>query len=505
MMRIYAVFCAVAGLLAAQPALATSCEKLAQLTIPDVTIEHADVRPAGTFQPPPGAGSAIDLPTFCRIEAVARPTSDSVIRIEIWLPDDAGWNGKFQGVGNGGYQGSIAYDAMAAALKRGYATASTDTGHSGDDLRFGEAHPEKVTDWAWRSIHLAAQTAKLIVRDHYGRFPQHSYFVGCSTGGHQALSEAQRFPDDYDGIVAGDPGYDRVHQTAAYLYSWLALHDAKGNPLFTASDLKFVTRSAIAACDELDGIKDGIIADPRRCTFDPATLLCGARRAAPCLGAVQVAALHKVYTGLRNPRTGEQIFPGWSIGSEGFGDGPAEGWGSFLLNPKAPMRSEVYKYLVFDDPAWDYRNFDFDRDVALSDQSIGDMAATNPDLSAFRARGGKLVMYTGWADPVAAPLDVLQYYERAAQAAGGYDNLSGFFRFFMVPGMGHCRGGVGYDGFDMLTELEGWVEKGAAPASVVAHRAGAGTRPLCPYPREARWSGKGSTQDAANFVCAVRH
>jgi feruloyl esterase len=488
--------------LAAAPAQAsTACARLVAQTIPDLTVEHAAEMPAGKFAP----GGDIALPAFCRVEAVSRPTPDSEIRIEVWIPLAAAWNGKFQGVGNGGYQGNIPYDAMAVALRHGYATAATDTGHKGDDLKFGEGHPEKLIDWGHRAIHLTAQAGKLIVRNATGRFPEHSYFVGCSTGGHQALSEAQRYPDDYDGIVAGDPGYDRVHQTAAYLYNWLALHDAAGNPLLTAADLRLVTRAAIAECDPADGLKDGIIADPRRCTFKPAQLLCKPGTTSGCLNAGQVAALDKVYRGLHNPRTGALIFPGWSVGSEGFGDAPAEGWGAFLIAPKSPMRSDVYKYLVFNDPAWDYRNFDYDRDVAYSDRKIPFMAATDTDLSAFRARGGKLLMYTGWADPVAAPLDVLQYYDRAAKTAGGYAALSPFFRFFMVPGMGHCRGGVGYDDFDPVAALETWVEKDQAPSRIIARRRSGqgGDRPLCPYPQEARWDHRGNVDAAASFVCVT--
>src|SRR5262252_836808 len=286
---------------------ATTCANLKALTIPNVTIVAAGTQPAGPFTPP-GSRNPIMLPEFCRIEGVARPTSDSEIRFEVWIPPAEAWNGKFQGVGNGGYAGSISYPAMTTALQHGYATASTDTGHVGDDLKFGQGHPEKVVDWAYRAIHVTAEVSKLIVRNHTGKFPDHSYFVGCSTGGHQALSEAQRFPDDYDGIVAGSPGYDRIRQIGSYLWAWTATHTKEGAPILPASKLPLLTKSAVAACDSNDGLKDGLIDDPRLCRFDSAALLCKAGDSASCLTAPQVDAVKKVYSDLRNPRTGEQIY-----------------------------------------------------------------------------------------------------------------------------------------------------------------------------------------------------
>jgi feruloyl esterase len=504
--RLLAAGCGIAALVGGSAAAAagTPCDKLTAMTIPDVTITAAGLSPAGGFK---AEGLKGDVPAFCRVQGIARPTPRSEIKFEVWVPPQGAWNGKFQGVGNGGYQGNIPYDAMAVALRRGYAVAATDTGHTGDDLSFGRGEPEKVTDWAYRAIHVTAQVGKLVVRSNAGRLPDYSYFVGCSTGGHQALSEAQRFPGDYDGIVAGDPGYDRVRQTAAYLYNWLALHDAQGQPLVSNKDLQFVTRSVIAACDAKDGLKDGVIDDPRRCGFDPGTLQCKPGQTTECLTPVQVGALRKVYRGLHNPRTGEEIFPGWSPGSEGFGDSPAMGWGAYLLNPKQPMRSEVYKHLVFEDPAWDYRSFDFDRDVAYADGKISNMAAVDTNLSAFRDRGGKLVMYTGWADPVAAPMDVLKYYEGVVRTMGGQAKTDPFYRFFMAPGMGHCGNGPGPNTFDALGALENWVEKGRAPQTLLASTVVDGkvtrTRPLCPYPKVARWNGKGRPEDAASFACVA--
>ena len=485
----------------------TPCEKLTELTIPKVEIQSASMVTAGSFTPQGRAASPLAVPPFCRVIALAKPTSDSDIQFEIWIPPAAAWNGKFEGVGNGGYQGNISYAAMASGLKQGYATASTDTGHTGDDLKFGEGHPEKVIDWSYRAIHVTAEISKLVIRDHEGRFPEHSYFVGCSTGGHQALSEAQRFPHDYDGIVAGDPAYDRVHQTAAYLWSWIATHDNDGAPLLSPAKLHLITKSAIAACDAQDGIKDGIIAAPRSCHFDPATLACHSSENDSCLTPPQIEAVRKVYAGLHNPRTGEEIFPGWSVGTEGFGESAAQGWGAYILDPKQPMRIDVFRYFLFNDPAWDWHTFDFDKDVAYADAHIGYMSAVNYDLSGFHDRGGKLLMYTGWEDPVAAPLDVLKYYKGTVQTMGGIQRTEQFFRFFMVPGMGHCGGGPGPNTFDMLGTLEQWVEHGVAPQKIVATHLTDNhpdrTRPLCPYPQVAKWKGSGSTDDGANFYCAA--
>ncbi len=486
---------------AAAPAAGAGCEKLLALTIPNVTVTAAGYVPASGFIAP-GQQAPLDLPAFCRVQAVATPTSDSEIRFEVWIPPAAAWNGKFQGVGTGGYDGSISYPALATALKRGYAVTSNDLGHTGGDLEFGRGHPEKVIDWGYRAMHVTAEAGKLIVRNNTGRWPEYSYFVGCSTGGHQALSEAQRYPNDYDGIVAGDPGYDRVHQTASYIWHWAALHDEKGAPLVNHAKLQSVTKAAIASCDKLDGVEDGVIDDPRRCKFDPASLACSGAETDSCLTPAQADGIKKVYAGPKNPRTGKSIFPGFSMGSEGYGNA---GWNGFIVQPKTPMRNEVFKYFLFNDSSWDWRNFDFDKDVAYADKKLAHMAAVDTNLSAFRDRGGKMIMYTGWADPVAAPEDVLKYYEGAVKSMGGLEKTQTFYRFFMAPGMGHCGGGYGPDTFDMVTALEQWVEKGVAPKSVIAtksvNNAVTRSRPLCPYPQVARWTGKGSTDDAANFVC----
>jgi feruloyl esterase len=447
----------------------TSCVSLAALTIPTVTIKSAELVAAGPFTSPGPPATTLTLPAHCRIEATARPTSDSEIRFEVWIPPVDAWNGKFEGVGNGGYSGAIGYTAMAAGLRRGYAVASTDTGHTGDDMKFGQGHPEKVIDWAYRAIHVTADAAKLIVRNAQGRFADKSYFVGCSAGGHQALSEAQRYPDDYDGIVAGDPANNRIRHTFGFLNSWLNTHGSDGKPLLTPAKLPLITKAAVDACDSVDGLKDGVIDDPRRCHFDPAKLLCkpGADEQT-CLTAPQADAVRKMYDGTKSAKTGETIFAGWPRGSEGFGEAAGQSWRAYIMDPAEPMRVGFFKYWLFHDPNWDYKTIDWEHDLAYAEQKLPYMAAVDKDLGPFKKHGGKLLMYTGWSDPVVPPQDTVAYYEGVAKLMGGIEKTRDFYRFFIAPGMGHCGGGPGPNQFDHLTALEQWVEKGVAPDKMIA-------------------------------------
>jgi feruloyl esterase len=504
-------FCVAAMLAAGEaapaaqsPNFGTACAKLSALTAPGIRIVSAADIPAGPFTPPGGA-KPLTLPAFCRVEAVASPVADSSIAFEVWMPKADAWTGRFQGVGNGGYTGDIGYAAMASALTRGSAVTSTDAGHTGGDLEFGLGHPEKVVDWSHRAMHVTAEAAKLIVRNHLGKFPTYSYFVGCSSGGHQAVSEAQRYPEDYDGILAGDPAFDRTNQTLGYLAMWLATHDAAGVALIPAAKLPLLTKAAVAACDANDGLADGLIDDPRQCKFDPAALLCTEKTGAACLTRTEVDAARRVYDGARSPTTGEQIYPGWLPGSESFGANAGQSWRQVILDPPSPMRVEVLSYFLFKNPAWDWRSIDWDRDVRFARERLAMLSAVDPDLRPFKARGGKLLMYSGWADPLLPGTDITNYYDDVVKTLGGPPH--DFFRLFMVPGMGHCGGGPGPNTFDALAPLEAWVERGSAPASIVASSVVNGvttrTRPLCPYPQVARWKGAGSTDDAASFACVA--
>ena len=490
-----------------QAADGTPCAALASLTIPNVVINAATAVAAGSFSPP-GSTAPMTLPAFCRVEATARPTSDSEIKFEVWMPPTEAWNGKFQGVGNGGYMGSISYPAMAAALRRGYATASTDTGHAGDDLRFGQGHPEKLIDYGHRAVHVMTESAKLVIRNATGRFAERSYFVGCSAGGQQALSEAQRYPEDYDGIIAGDPANNRIRQTFGFLSSWIATHDADGSPLLTQAKLALLTKSAVAACDATDGLKDGLIDDPRRCSFDPATLVCKAGAdESTCLTSPQVAAAQRMYEGTKSPTTKKLIYTGWPRGSEGFGESAGQSWRQYVTDPKEPSRVGFFKYWLFHDPNWDFRTIDWDRDLAFAEQELPHMAAVETNLAPFKKRGGKLLSYTGWMDPVVPPQDTVAYYEGVTKVMGGLAATQSFYRLFMAPGMGHCAGGPGPNQFDAVAALEQWVEKGVAPDTLVASHSTGGkvdrTRPLCVYPKVARYKGTGSIDEAANFTCVA--
>ncbi len=470
------------------PAATPSCQALASLEIPKIAITSAALAASS-----PGRGGR-SLPEFCRITATSRPAPDSEIRFEVWLPSPDAWNHEFVGTGNGGYSGALGYRDMETALARGYATAGSNTGHEGDALKFAVGHPEKINDWAFRAVHVMTDAAKLIVRDYYGRFADHAYFTGCSTGGHQALSEAQRYPGDYDGIVAGDPGNDRTRLNIGFLWSWLALNQS-AEAQIPASKLPMLHHAVIAACDTLDGLKDGLISDPGRCKFDPGTLLCRDADESACLTPPQVEAVRTIYSGARNPRTGEQIFPGWAPGSE-------TGWGAYFVGKPEPARLDFWRYWIFGDPAWDPRSFDFDRDVEFALSTLPQVNANNPDLTAFEKRGGKLIEYQGWADPVVPPEDSIQYYNAVTRVAGP---VGSFYRLFMAPGMGHCGGGEGPNTFDALGALDNWVAKDTPPDRIVASHSSNGhidrTRPLCPYPQIAKWNGKGSMDDAASFSC----
>jgi feruloyl esterase len=465
---------------------AAGCEALA-----DLAMQEAQVTSAAT--------SGQERTASCRVKIVARPVTDSEIQIEVWLPPKESWNGRLLGTGNGGYSGAMSYPAMEAALKSGYAVAGSDTGHAGGDLKFGVGHPEKIVDWAYRAVHVMTDVAKLAARNYYGLFPEKAYFSGCSTGGQQALSEAQRYPSDYDGIIAGDPGNDRIRLNVGFLWSWAATHHGS-EEILSSDKLRLVTRALKESCDAKDGLRDGLIDDPRRCGFDPGTLLCKGGSGGACLSADEVAAIRKVYGGARNPRTGKQIFPGWIPGSEA-------GWTAYFVGHSEPARTDFWRYWIFGDPKWDPATFDYDRDLEWAESKLPYVAATDSNLEPFRKRQGKLILYQGWADPVVPPEGTIGYYGAVTRAVGGAAAVSGFARLFMVPGMGHCPGGDGPSVFDPLPVLDSWVSHGVAPARMVASHVTAGkvdrTRPLCPYPQVARRTGSGDIDDAESFSCVT--
>ena len=492
----------VAAALLAAPTLAGTCEKLSGLKLPGATIAGAaDSAPFSSTDPMFGPFSVKDR--FCRVSGTIAPA----VKFEVWLPDAQNWNGKLQGVGNGGVAGSIAEGSLASALARGYAAVSSNLGHDGGPIDFGFAigHPELVKDWGYRATHEMTVTAKAIIAAYYGKSPARSYFTGCSGGGRQGLMEAQRYPTDYDGIVAGDPTADFVRLTLGGRL-WEAIATLKDPPHYIPqSKIPVIAAATTTACDEADGLKDGIIADPRQCHFDPATIQCKTADGPDCLTEGQVTALKAIYAGSTDAK-GRQIFPGYMPGGE-LGQ---MGWATYVSGAEPGKASQrLYggnfaRDMVKENANYDPLTFDFDKDMPAATAKLSkDIDATDPNLAAFKAHGGRLIQYHGWSDPGVSPLSSVNYYEAVARRLG---DPTAFYRLFMVPGMQHCVGGPGPDHFDALAALESWVEHGKAPAEIVAtHLTNNGvpdrTRPLCPYPQVAKWSGSGSTDDAANFSC----
>jgi feruloyl esterase len=476
-----------------------SCESLASVTIPFATITTAQSVPAGTFTPPIGA-PINNLPAFCRVALTMAPSADSSIRVEVWMPT-VGWTGRYQGTGGGGYTGSISYGALAAGLNLGNAVANTDMGTVPATVTNGTSlvgHPEKWLDFGSRSTHEMTVAGKFLVQAFYGQPANYSYFTGCSTGGHQGLEEAQVFPDDYDGILAGAPGHNRTHLHMTFVNNYKVPHTAPGS-VISASKLTMLNQAVLNACVGKDGgvATDGFLTDPRKCGFDPATLLCTTGDAPSCLTASEVYTAKAFYDGLRNPRTGALIYPGWARGTE-------TGWGG-LQGTTSPAFPGILNWAL--GANYNPLTVDWDQDSATVDATLAPTVNfMSTDLSRFSGHNGKLILYHGFADPIVVTRDTITYYDRLRDEQGlSPEQLQSFARLFLVPGMGHCSGGPGPNTFDALTPLFNWVENGKAPESIVATRSQGGTvlmsRPLCAYPKEAHYLGSGATNDAANFAC----
>ena len=529
--RITSLWCWLAVLLLSVPAVgsvsAATCEGLAELKLPNTTITTAQTVAMGAFSPQSGSAAPYKgLPAFCRVAGVIKPANDSEIRFEVWMPI-SDWNGKFHGIGNGGFAGSISYAGLAGALARGYATASTDTGHNGGDASWALGHPEKIVDYGHRAIHEMTEKAKLIVKAFYGNGPKRSYFASCSNGGRQALMEAQRYPNDYDGLIAGAPSnaFTQILTGFAWNMQNMLVDPASYIP---AKKLKAIETAANAACDGRDGVMDGVLDDPRKCGFDPAVLLCKGIETDDCLTDKQITALKKIYAGPRDAK-GNQIIPGFEPGGE---TGPG-GWTSWITGASPTLAlqfffsTQAFKNMIYNDPNWDFKTFQLERDGRLAREKLGPILdAIDPNLKAFSARGGKLILYHGWNDAALPPINTINYYQSVSAKLGGR-RTQGFVRLFMAPGMQHCAGGPGPDGFgqmvtptpsaksdpqhDLTLALERWVEQGVAPDQVIASKRQSSnpqvpalrSRPLCPYPLVARYKGIGSTDDAANFKCVM--
>ncbi|HJZ81209.1 MAG TPA: tannase/feruloyl esterase family alpha/beta hydrolase [Pyrinomonadaceae bacterium] len=496
-----------------------TCESLAQLSLPNTKITAAQSVTTGEFTPPGRTTGIKNLPAFCRVSAALTPSADSDIKIEVWFPL-SGWNGKYRGQGNGGFAGAISFDAMAAAIKLGYATAGTDTGHTGNDAAWALGHPEKVVDFGWRGIHEMTLKAKAIIQDFYGESPKQSYFSSCSDGGREALMEAQRFPTDYEGIIAGAPAnYWSRLLTAGMLMQAVTLN---GDSYIPASKLPAITAAAMTACDAQDGVKDGLLTDPRQCRFDPAVLICKNGDSDSCLTEPQARALKEIYTGV--PQSGGGLyFPGYLPGSE------ESGWNTWITGPQ-PGRSvgfffgtQFFTNMIYGKD-WNYHTFNFAEASKLAEtRTAAALDSTDPNLKAFKSRGGKLIIYHGWNDPAIPALNTINYFDSVLARLGRRDS-DAFMRLFMVPGMGHCGGGPGPNSFgqggspfaddpehNIYRALEQWVERGVAPERLTAVKYNDDrnpaqgvkmTRPLCAYPQVAKYKGSGDSNDAANFVCA---
>jgi feruloyl esterase len=503
---------------------ATPCQILGTLSLPDTRIEFAQLAGATTML---GPGSVlVKTPEFCRVGGVIRPSSDSEIHFEVWLPA-SGWNSRFRGTGNGGFAGSINYSEMAAALRDGYATASTDTGHRADgiDADWALGHPEKITDFGYRAIHEMTVKAKAVIEAFYGEAPKHSFFSSCSNGGRQALMEAQRFPQDYDGILAGAPANDWTHLLVANFYA-AAKPMLDSHASYISKDkIPAIAQAVLAACDAADGLKDGILSNPPACHFDPAVIICKGVETKNCLTQPEAASLKRIYAGA-HASDGTLIYPGYEPGGE---DGPG-GWSGWITGSEPGQSAGVLfstgflRNMVFSNPSWASKGTNLSDSLSAADSKMaGTLNSTNADLTPFQARGGKLILYHGWSDAAIPPLNAISYYQNVTQAMGD-STVNSFVRLYLPPGMQHCAGGPGPNLFgqfgvlqagdaqhDIFTALVDWVEKGSAPDAIIATKYAKDdpaqsvemTRPLCPYPLSAKYDGSGDDKKAESFTCAA--
>jgi len=500
----------------ASPALAADCGAMASLPVDKGRVTAATLVAPGAFQPPPGFGPPPgianggfqNLPAFCRVQATLTPTSDSAIKVEMWLPA-AGWNGKLVGIGNGVWAGSISYSEMGPTLAQGYAVVATDTGHSGSGLtaEWAVGHPEKLVDFGSRAVHLMTVTAKAAIKRFYGQAATTSLWNSCSTGGRQGLMAAARYPDDFDAISAKAPANP---MTDLMTQSMWAGYQAKRTPAAAMSPalLGLVHKAAVAQCDPLDGLADGLIARPTACRFEPATLACPPGQTSACLDPDQVATMKAIYAGVTDQQTGRQILPGWPVGSE------MQLAVLMMGKEPFPVATDYFRLLVHGDtPGWDWRSMDYAKETQAARAYGAKLLNVAPDdLKPFFARGGKLLLSHGWTDGLIPATNSIAFYEALLKATPR--NVAATqLRLFMVPGMDHCGGGEGASNYDTLGTIDAWAAGGPAPERIVATRGGPAmpgapvlpplSRPLCPFPQIATYKGVGSKDDAASFSCAA--
>jgi feruloyl esterase len=475
---------------------AQPCDRLSQLASPTVSITLAKVMDAGNLTPAGSTNALQNLPAFCRVAVDLKPTPDSDIHIEVWLPTSQ-WNGKFIAVGSGGWGGSLSYGEMADALRRGYATSATDDGHTGPSASFVVGHPEKLIDFAYRAEHEMTVEAKTLIHAFYGSDPRYSFWNGCSGGGREGLLQASRYPDEFDGIIAGDPANIRRNAWALEL----AVQTFKDPEAYIPpAKYAMIHRAVLEACDAKDGLKDGLIEAPESCNVDFKSLQCKAADGPDCLTAHQVQTAQTITSPVATKR-GRILFPRVEPGTE-------LRWSRLAGGPQpADLFLDEFRYVVYQDSNWDWRSFDLERDSAKAHAIDKNVDELNPDLTAFEKHGGKLLLYHGWADQQVAPGSSVEFYKAVLDSSGGPEQTSNWIRLFMAPGMAHCSGGEGPDTFDKISAMEQWVEEGKTPEQIIAAHKTAGkidrTRPLCPYPQVAHNNGTGSIDEASNFSCRL--
>ncbi|WP_198392607.1 tannase/feruloyl esterase family alpha/beta hydrolase [Brevibacterium yomogidense] len=503
----------------------SSCEDISGFVLDDAQVDVAAEVSEGDELSMPGSQELIqDMPELCRVQGTATPVDGSHIGFEVWLPKE--WTGRIHMVGNGGYSSTMNAGLMRSLAEGSDVAVATDTGHTGDDLSFGRDNVEAQVDWGHRAVHESIVAAKEIVRSFYGGQAEYTYFSGCSTGGHQGLMEAQRYPNDFDGIIAGAPGNNRTNLNLGFLWQFLSNHEPEGGSetILNSADLQEINRAFVDHYDERDGVEDGVIADPSDLEFDAKVL----EQEGVSLTDQQIDALEAMYQGPEHRRTGETLYPGWPVGSEWIeNDEGGAGWDQYWADPERPAepsRADFFRHWVFEDPEWDWWEFDWDEDVDRVHSQVGSIVdATDPDLRDFQESGGKLLMFTGWQDPVVSATDVIDYYQQVVDESGSIDSAQEFARLFMVPGMGHCGGGPGATVFSSSTQgveplrddaqhnliraLESWVEEGVAPEQMVAsHFDDEGepefTRALCPHPQTGVHRSGGDEAKAASFECS---
>ena len=521
------------GALCAQPPArgGSACEDLGTIHLDGVEIASATSSPAGAPAVPAPAGetapASFQMPAACVVRGTADRRTGVAgkaygIGFELRMP--AGWNGRFLFQGGGGTDGVVRPAlgmtgfSSPPALAQGFAVVSTDAGHQGGmDMSFGQDQQARI-DYAYRAVDRVTGIAKQIIARFYGKPPEKSYFVGCSNGGRQGMIAAQRFPADFDGIVAGDPGFRLSYAALGELWDTMAFqqiapNDAEGRPILaqalSTEDLDLVGKAVLAACDEKDGLKDGLVDNPAACDFDPAVLECRGGQSAECLSSAKVHALQKVFGGAVNSRK-ERVYSSWpwdpGVASPAWRQwklGSSKTSAANALNVLLGFAAVKGYFVTPYDPAFDPMKFDFDKDPPLVAETAAANDAIATQLSTFAGRGGKLLFYQGMADPVFSANDIIAYYRKLAGDNGGMESARTWARLFLVPGMCHCAGGPALDQFDALTAIVAWVERGQAPGSLIAKGASfpGRSRPLCPYPEQTRYRGVGSIDDPANFAC----